>query len=318
MDQAIWGADPEGLEQFASDLSQASGQFRQIQRQLSARVHAAPWSGSDAIQFLDSWRGPYSSSLLSTASALEQAALIVRRNAAEQRAAGAAETGSTKVGNGLASGVPGGGGGGGGWGDESGWHGLSGSAEASGSRSIGPLDVTGGANVETFKGTTDSGVYFTPLQYDAVTGRWSALEVGATALAGYNLVAASANGGAKLGAATLAAERSISIGPQVNARSDLSLDKDGVSAHVAAGASIARLEGSNSASAFGQKATVQGHVTLGPNAHASLDGKVSGEKLKLSASLGYGLLFGIGLNVNLELDPGAVAKNLNEKFANLW
>ena len=318
MDQAIWGADPEGLEQFASDLSQASGQFRQIQRQLSARIHSAPWSGSDASRFLDSWRGPYSSSLLSTASALEQAASIVRRNAEEQRAAGAAESGSTSAWSGMASGFAGGGGGVGAGSEASGWHGLSGSAEVSGSRSIGSLTMTGGANVETFKAHTDSGTYFNTPKYDLVSGEWSPLAVGATASAAYNIAAASANGSAKLGAATVGATASASVGAQADAQAGLSLGKNGVGAHAGVGGSVgARVDGSTSAEAFGQKATVQGHAIAGLELHADIDANVSLNKVEMSLSIGAALGVGGGWDVKVELDPIAAAQNL-EKFANLW
>jgi hypothetical protein len=318
MDQATWGADPEGLEQFASDLSQASGQFRKIQRKLSARVHSAPWSGLDAREFLDSWRGPYSSSLLSTASALEQAASIVRRNAAEQRAASAGESGSTSVGTGLASGISGGGGGGGGWGYQSGWHGWSGPAEVSGSGSIGPLTLTGGANVETFKSHTDSGIYFTTPKYDPLTGGWSPLAVGATASAAYNIAAVSANSSAKLGAATVGATASASVGAQAGTQAGISMGLQGIGAHAGIGGSAgARVDGSASADAYGQEATLQGHLIAGVEAHADIDANVSLNKVEMSVAIGAALGIGGGMDFKVELDPIAAAKNL-EKFADLW
>jgi hypothetical protein len=92
----------------------------------------------------------------------------------------------------------------------------------------------------------------------------------------------------------------------------------GIGAHAGIGGSAgARVDGSASADAYGQKATLQGHLIAGVEAHADIDANVSLNKVEMSVAIGAALGIGGGMDFKVELDPIAAAKNL-EKFADLW
>jgi uncharacterized protein YukE len=318
MNTLMIGADADELDRFGGSLENASTRLESVESQLTAVLRSVRWTGSDAQRFQAEWPN-LGARLRATAAALATAGTAVHRNATEQRQA--SETGAVTGSAGALIGRSGGGGGG--WGDpgwtaNAGWNGLSGSAGAAGSGTVGDLNWTVDGSVETFTGHTGTNHNLSGPKYDPVTGTWTMAAAGVGAYAAYNFAAVTAHTGAQLGMFKADAQASGRIAAEGSVGANASFGSDGVKAHAGVGGFVgARGDISATGGFAGQEVTAGAHVTYGLEAELNADLEVSLDKIELSANWGVALGLGGGGDFKVELDPRAAVDNVNKLF-DLW
>lgn len=108
----FFGADVDELRQLAGTFENAAAQLSRTRTSVGGNVQSSPWTGPVAFRFRSSWDSQSSTQLAAAADRLTNAAVSLRRNAAEQEGASAASglTPSlpTVLGLGLAPLIPGG------------------------------------------------------------------------------------------------------------------------------------------------------------------------------------------------------------------
>lgn len=87
------GADADALDRLAVQIEQGATHIEGVYVPVRHSFHASSWQGPDADAFASDWDGPSKARLVQTASALRDAAKILRRNAQEQRTASATDGG---------------------------------------------------------------------------------------------------------------------------------------------------------------------------------------------------------------------------------
>ncbi|KAA1374676.1 WXG100 family type VII secretion target [Aeromicrobium fastidiosum] len=97
------GADVEALERLAGQFEQAASRLRHQAESVSSGVKLSAWVGPVAIRFRHDWDSTHSARLRQTAATLDDSARILRQNAAEQRRASGASTGSAQSPKGAGS-----------------------------------------------------------------------------------------------------------------------------------------------------------------------------------------------------------------------
>ena len=88
------GSNPDNLEDLARRLDHAGSGLNDSRVRVSSSLNDAYWEGFDAQWFRESWYGPSSSSLRASTQALHSLATLLRNEAAEQRQASDAGSGS--------------------------------------------------------------------------------------------------------------------------------------------------------------------------------------------------------------------------------
>ncbi|MEB3052350.1 WXG100 family type VII secretion target [Mycolicibacter sp. MYC123] len=84
---AYLGQDTDQVRQFAKQLDGKANDINGLISQLTSAVQAVDWKGADAQQFISDWNGTHVPGLKKVVSALNTAAAVANRNAAEQDAA---------------------------------------------------------------------------------------------------------------------------------------------------------------------------------------------------------------------------------------
>ncbi|MCQ9165646.1 hypothetical protein [Arthrobacter sp. STN4] len=88
MTQALQGADPEALRQFARELDGAGRRLLELKTALGARIaHNLQWEGPDAFVFRHAWQSSYAPVIGKAASMLAETARRLDAQAASQEAA---------------------------------------------------------------------------------------------------------------------------------------------------------------------------------------------------------------------------------------
>lgn len=81
------GADVAELRDLAASFDNKAAALRTIESQMSWRIHAAPWQGADVQHFQHNWNTMHRRTLLTTATAISDAAQVLRANADQQEIA---------------------------------------------------------------------------------------------------------------------------------------------------------------------------------------------------------------------------------------
>ena len=90
MSNNLHGGDPNELRDFARDLERARSVLLRINTELSQRISGnLRWEGPDAFVFKHAWRSSYSPVITQTAAMLEETAVLIKAQAAEQESASA-------------------------------------------------------------------------------------------------------------------------------------------------------------------------------------------------------------------------------------
>ena len=107
----MYGSNPDQLDALAARFEAAADELDHLRVRVGSSLHTLGWHGSDGDAFRSQWSGLHQGKLLNAAVAIREAARGLRRNAAEQRSASAADGGGSSVGVGGAGGfvrIPGG------------------------------------------------------------------------------------------------------------------------------------------------------------------------------------------------------------------
>ncbi|HVA09184.1 MAG TPA: WXG100 family type VII secretion target [Acidimicrobiales bacterium] len=104
MTSAMWGANPEELNELAQAMGGFASTIEEIDRSLSSSLRTSTWTGVDAEQFQGDWYGLHQPGLTRVATALQEVGAALRHEAQQQVSASAANS-AGPVG-GPASGTP--------------------------------------------------------------------------------------------------------------------------------------------------------------------------------------------------------------------
>lgn len=117
------GADVAELRELAASFDNKAAALRTMESQLTGRIHSAPWHGSDVQYFQHNWNSVHRRTILNSATAIANAAAVLRANAEQQEIASDAAfagrvptVGELRRAEAQRVQEAGGGGGGGGWG----------------------------------------------------------------------------------------------------------------------------------------------------------------------------------------------------------
>ncbi len=81
------GADADGLDGLAAELSRTAERIERTRRSLGSQVNGAPWHGASGDAFRHRWHGEYQAVLVGATGVLASGAEVLRRNADQQREA---------------------------------------------------------------------------------------------------------------------------------------------------------------------------------------------------------------------------------------
>lgn len=101
----MYGADVQQLTNLASAIDQAASQLNTTRQSVGAKVQQSAWVGPVADRFRSDWSSTNNSKVASAAQLLTEAAVTLRKNAAEQTQASAAFGGSPTFISGLGGGA---------------------------------------------------------------------------------------------------------------------------------------------------------------------------------------------------------------------
>lgn len=91
---SLVGADVDQLRTLARTLTQAADRLESMTSEVTSRLAATPWTGSDAEQYRSQWHGQSLAQVRTAVGALRDAATKIERNANEQEQTSAAATGT--------------------------------------------------------------------------------------------------------------------------------------------------------------------------------------------------------------------------------
>lgn len=81
------GADVAEMRELAVSFDNKAAALRTMESQLSGRIHSAPWHGSDVQYFQHNWNTRHRRTILNSATAIANAAQVLRANADQQEIA---------------------------------------------------------------------------------------------------------------------------------------------------------------------------------------------------------------------------------------
>jgi hypothetical protein len=284
-------------------------------------VRECPWQGLDAEQVRAEWAARHDQAIALLATGLAGAADVVRRNAAEQRQASAADGGSVGAGGGLGGSAVGGitGPGGASAPVTSGFPDLS--VDGEGSFAAGPL---------TGEGSFDAGIRpkfdveapefeaHGPGLGNEITdeeGKVVFAEAGVSAKAQASIVDAEAKGSVDLGPVHGEGEASAFVGGEAEGKAEVKATEEGVvaAAGVTALAGV-KAEAKGSVEAGGVTAGAEAHATAGLELKAEAEAEFSEHKVGVSVEVAAALGIGGGFKVDLSIDPAAAAEEIGDLF----
>jgi hypothetical protein len=304
------GADPDLLDELARELTASADRLRDLRVQLTARVRECPWEGLDADRIRAEWAARHDQAIALLATGLAGAADVVRRNAAEQRQASAAEggglVGGTISGPGDAPVTPG-------------FPDLS--VDGEGSFAAGPLTGEGSFDAGIRPKFEVEGPEFEahgPGQGNEITdeeGKVVIAEAGVSAKAQASIADAEAKGSLDLGPVHGEGEASAFVGGEVEGKAEVKATEEGVvaAAGVTALAGV-KAEAEGSVEAGGVTAGAEAHATAGLEFKAEAEAEFSEHKVGVSVELAAALGVGGGFKVDLSIDPAAAAEEIGDLF----
>lgn len=85
----FWGANVEELKGLGVELTNRSGDIKNILAQLNGKLNSTSWMGPDAERFRNAWTSQHVPALNKVISELNQAGMDAKKNAEQQRSTSA-------------------------------------------------------------------------------------------------------------------------------------------------------------------------------------------------------------------------------------